>query len=110
MKKEARVARIEALPGGGALVIVFRGGWIDGISSLAGGGERGGVASLLEGSRYSEGLRGISIGKGLGAREAEGAREWAGSRGIPVVEIGARNREQARVLAEGFGRLLKGKG
>lgn len=110
MKKEARVARIEALPGGGALVVVFRGVWIDGLSSLAGGGGRGRIAALLEGSRYSEELRGISIGEGLGAEEAAGAREWAESRGIPVVEIGARNREQSRVLAEGFGRLLKGKG
>jgi hypothetical protein len=110
MKKEARIARIEVLPGGSALIIVFRGGWVDGLSALAGGVGQGRVAGWLEGSKYLEELKGISLGEGFGTGEAAGLRAWARSRGLPEVEIGARNRKQAQVLVEGFDRLLEGKG
>jgi hypothetical protein len=110
MKKESRVARIEALPRGGSLIIVFRGGWVDGLSAIAGGADKEGAADRLEGSKYLEELRGISLGEGLEVAEAARLRSWARSKGLPEVEMGARNRRQARVLAEGFSQLLEGKG
>ncbi len=106
MKKEARIARFEALPGGGVLVVVFRGGWIDGISTLP---AEGGAVGVLDGSRFLQELRGISIGDGLVAAESAGLRGWARGRGLPEVEAGERNVRQARVIAEGFGRFLEGK-
>ncbi len=106
MKKEARIARFEALPGGRVLVVVFRGGWIDGISSFP---AKGGAAGGLDGSRYLEELRGISIGEGLGAAESAELRGWAEGKGLPEVEAGERNVRQAKVIAEGFGRFLEGK-
>jgi hypothetical protein len=110
MKKEARIARVEGLPGGSILVIVFRGGWIDGLSAFPGIAGRGGVAEWLDGSRYLEELRGISMGEGLGVAEAAEVSGWAKTKGLPEVVIGERNRRQARVIAEGFRQLLQGKG
>jgi hypothetical protein len=110
MKKEARIAHVEALPGGSLLVIVFRGGWIDGLSAFPGRPGKGGAAEWLEGSKYLEELRGISLGDGMGATEAAEVRGWARSKGLPEAVVGERNRRQAKVIAEGFGRLLEGKG
>jgi len=110
MKKEARIAHFEALAGGNLLAVIFRGGWIDGLSTLTGGGGGIAIAKWLEGSKYLEELRGVSLGKGMGAAEAGAVRRWAKSRGLPEVSAGERNRRQARVLAEGFDRFLEGKG
>jgi hypothetical protein len=110
MKKESRMARIEALPRGGALIIIFRGGWIDGLSAFPGGEIQGDVAGWLDRSRYSEELRGISIGSGLGEEETKGLKAWARSKGIKEVEIVGRNKRQSQVLLDGFRQLLSGKG
>lgn len=107
MKKEARIACLEPLPGGGVLVIVFRGGWIDGLLAFP---EGRGAAGGLEASRFMRELRGICLGEGLAGADAAELRGWAGAKGLPEVEVGERNRGQARVIAEGFGRLLGGKG
>lgn len=106
MKKEARIAHIEALPRRSILVLVFRGGWIDGLSVLP---AKGGAAGWLEGSRYLQELRGISIGDSLGAADAADLRAWARAKGLPEAKVGQRNIRQARVIAEGFARLLEGK-
>lgn len=106
MKREARIARVEPLPKGAALIIVLRGAWIDGLLSVQ-EGER--VATRLQESRYSEELRGISIGDGLAVEEAAALREWAKSKGLPEVRLGARNRRQAEALAGGFRQLLEPK-
>ena len=114
MKKEARIARVEGLPAGGVLIIIFRGGWIDGLAGLMAGGRPEPVIGWLGGSKYWEELKGISLGENLeasiGAGGSSRVREWAKSKGLPEVGIGARNRRQARVLAEGFLSLLEGKG
>jgi len=110
MKKEARIAHVEVIPGGGLLAIVFRGGWIDGLSAFPGRTGSGEVAEWLDGSRYLEELRGISMGESLGAAEATEVSGWAKAKGLPEVRVGKRNRMQARVIAEGFCRLLEGKG
>jgi len=112
LKREARVAYIEAMPKGRVFLvaIVFRGCWIDGIMIKEGYEAVGEVEAWLAGSDYFEELSGIALGPGMmNVLGEEGAREvetWAESKGKTVLPLGTRNRRQAQVIIDGVKHAL----
>jgi len=109
LKREARVAYIEAIPKGRVFLvaIVFRGCWIDGIMIREG---VGGVEGWLAGSDYFEELSGIALGlemmNVLGEGGAKDMKNWAESKGKTILPLGARNRHQAQVIIDGVKQAL----
>jgi len=112
LKREARVAYIEAIPRGRVflIAIVFRGCWIDGIMIRGGYEAVGELEAWLAGSDYFEELSGIALGLemmnvlgGAGVRDVE---RWAEGKGKMVLPLGARNRQQAQVIIDGLKQAL----
>jgi hypothetical protein len=112
LKREARVAYIEAVPKGRVFLvaIVFRGCWIDGIMIREGYEAAREVEAWLAGSDYFEELSGIALGlemiNVLGAGGVRDVEEWAESKGKTVLPLGARNRHQAQVIIDGVKQAL----
>lgn len=102
LKREARVALVEALKRGAVIVIIFRGGWIDGIMVNRGPTRLEELEKWLEVSPYFRELHGLAIGKDfLEVMGDDGAcefRAWAVSMGKEILEAGARNLRQAGVI------------
>lgn len=102
-KREARIAYIDAIPGmGRAIIIIFRGGWIDTIASC----EAKTAWELIEWLRrsgYIEEIKSFAAGEGLLALQgASDLEDWLAGRGILREQLPARNMRQASVIIEGL--------
>lgn len=103
VKREVRMAYMDTVPGmARALVIIFRGGWIDAIVSC----EASKAEELIEwfrSSGYLEEIKAFAIGEGLHSLEGVSELEdWLVDHGVQRGGLPARNAMQVSVIMEGL--------
>ena len=111
-KREARVGVLEAVAGSEAflIVIVFRGGWLDGMIMKRGLED---LEGWLAASGFFEELSGLAFGSGisqmLGPARERGLASWLEGKGKRLIRLAPRNARQARVIVEGVKAYIEGK-
>jgi len=103
VKRETRTAYVDAVPGmGRILIVIFRGGWIDTITSCE-AKDAEGLIGWLRSSGYTEEIKAFVIGEGLSALQGISELEdWLARHGIPRGELPARNLNQVSAIMEGL--------
>ncbi len=110
VKREARTAYIDALPGiGKILIVIFRGGWIDAITSCD-AEDAEGLIKWFSTSGYTEEIRSFAAGEGLSALEGISKFEdWIAKKGIRREELPKGIWRQVSVIVEGLREYQRGK-
>uniref|UniRef100_A0A7C3EZG2 Uncharacterized protein n=1 Tax=Candidatus Methanomethylicus mesodigestus TaxID=1867258 RepID=A0A7C3EZG2_9CREN len=112
-KRERRIAYLESVAGYW-VCIVFRGGWIDGISMARVKGAHEVLEGWLEGLKYFVELAGVALGAAvageLGPAGVEGLARWLRASGKALQDLGAANRRAASAITEGIRRYIDGEG
>jgi len=84
------------------LIVIFRGGWIDTITSCE-AEDAEDIINWFRSSGYVEEIRGFATGEGLSALQGVSELEdWLAKHGIERAELSARNLKQVSVIMEGL--------
>jgi hypothetical protein len=111
-KREARAGFLEAVADGDKflILIVFRGGWLDGVVMKRG---LEGLEEWLGTSGFFEELSGFALGNGiiqmLGSARQRELASWLEAKGKRLIKMPPRNARQVKVIVEGVKSYIEGK-